>query len=178
MTGCDRILPPAVDPDGFAETADEIRFFAKVQRVGECWNWTGSKHPRGYGHYRLKGRTLRAHRVMFEWFYGPEAAEGLDVDHLCRNTSCVNPVHLEAVTHAKNVKRGETGKYPYGHRTHCDKGHEFTPGNTRRRSDCNGRVCIECGRAAQERYKDSHRDEIRLRDRERKRRLREARRQP
>ena len=155
MTGCERVLGTTVDPEGFPETPDERRFFAKVERRGDCWFWTGSRHPRGYGGFRLAGRTQRAHRVIFDWFYGPDIAVGLDIDHLCRNTSCVNPIHLEAVTHAENVRRGDVGKYPYGHRTHCDHGHEFTPENTRQRSDCNGRVCLTCAREADRRHKQS-----------------------
>lgn len=77
------------------------RFWSKVEKTPTCWLWTGAKHPHGYGQFDKRG----SHRVSFEFFYGPIRA-GMVLDHLCRNPSCVNPKHLEQVTHRENIKRG------------------------------------------------------------------------
>lgn len=53
--------------------------------------------------------NARAHRYAYELAYGP-IAEGLVIDHLCRNKPCVRPDHLEAVTNAENIRRGKNAK--------------------------------------------------------------------
>jgi len=100
---------------------DEARFWAKADRSGgpeSCWPWIStSVSQRGYGHFWLNGTTHRAHRVAYELTHGP-IPEGLMPDHLChtRDTECpggndclhrrcINPAHLELVTHAENVER-------------------------------------------------------------------------
>lgn len=86
----------------------ETRFnrFVEVQADG-CWLWTGRMNRHGYGqitaHYP-KDKTYRAHRLAYELYKGP-IPEGLHIDHLCCNASCVNPDHLEAVTSEENARR-------------------------------------------------------------------------
>jgi hypothetical protein len=73
--------------------------------VGPCVEWTGARQPgRGYGRLGIR----LAHRLAYEQARGP-IPDGLVIDHLCRNTGCVNPDHLEAVTQAVNVQRGLAG---------------------------------------------------------------------
>lgn len=70
-----------------------------------CWQWIGGSSPNGkYGRYKYKGRMYPAHTFMYEKYKG-KIPEGMEPDHLCKNTICVNPGHIEAVTHAENARR-------------------------------------------------------------------------
>lgn len=73
----------------------------------DCWFWNGSLNG-GYGRSNINGKQQYAHRLSYEAFVGP-IPEGMYLDHLCRNRSCINPEHLEIVTHAENIRRGEQG---------------------------------------------------------------------
>jgi formylmethanofuran dehydrogenase subunit E len=106
-----------------------------------CWNWTGTLSAGKYGSIYYEGRMQKAHRVMWRVRRG-EILEGMDLDHLCRNTRCVNPAHLEPVTRSENLRRSPLmGRN--SHKTHCKRGHEFTPDNTRTRPNGH-RTCIAC----------------------------------
>lgn len=119
------------------------RLMHRSDPVGDCWVWGGALGSNGYGYIRYEGSSKLTHRVTYELLVGPIPAE-LEIDHLCRNTGCINPEHLEAVSHAENVRRGEGGRY-WSRRTHCSKGHRYTDANTR--LDRKGaRVCRICTR--------------------------------
>ncbi len=81
------------------------RFWAKVDRSGECWLWTGNVYRDGYGQFYVERRQVRAHRWAYESEVGP-IPEGLVLDHLCRVRLCVRPSHLEPVTNRENLLRG------------------------------------------------------------------------
>lgn len=120
----------------------EDRFWLKVERGPEdkCWEWQGAR-SHGYGEITLNGKKCKAHRVAYELMVGP-IPEGLVLDHLCRNHPCVNPSHLEAVTHLENVRRGDSGKKDRI-KTHCPQGHRYWGKNLIRyqgRRYC--RVCL------------------------------------
>ncbi len=109
-------------------TRDE-RFWRKVDRSGECWIWQAAKDPHGYGRISRKidgVKVYLAHRYAYLTIVGP-IEEGLTLDHLCRNTSCVNPEHLEPVTLYENFKRGENPKIKAHLAGTCTKGHPLTP---------------------------------------------------
>ncbi len=135
---------PAITPD-LAE-----RFEERVERAGanQCWHWRGAKSKKGYGMLCYAGKNLRAHRLSYTAAVG-EIPVGLVIDHLCRNPACVNPAHLEPVTSGENTRRGMAGPLLLA-RTHCRRGHEFTPENTINpplwdRYKC--RACLEAHRA-------------------------------
>jgi hypothetical protein len=111
--------------------------------------WLAGKTPQGYGCFSPAGRRgmVGAHRVSYELAYG-SIPDGMEIDHLCRNPSCVAPLHLEAVTHAENARRGKAGVAVAAisrSKTHCPKGHEYTEGNTYRYPRGN-RACRTCRR--------------------------------
>jgi hypothetical protein len=85
------------------------RFWSKVDKRGpnECWEWTASRNWAGYGKFGVSTAhgVEGAHRVSL-WLSGRETPKGMHVDHLCRNPPCVNPNHLEVVTHRENLMRG------------------------------------------------------------------------
>lgn len=86
------------------KTAAE-RFWAKVRKTATCWLWRGATNKSGYGNFWDGERNVSAHRFAFG-----EVPEGLEIDHLCSVRNCVNPDHMEAVTHAENVRRSSRWK--------------------------------------------------------------------
>ncbi len=126
-----------------AQSSALARFHAKY-RVDDsgCWLWTASLgQGTGYGRFKVGGVTVRAHRWLYELTVGPVPA-GLELDHLCRVRHCVNPDHLEPVSHAVNMARHESY---WAMQTHCRNGHEFTPENIYRPPKApRRRQCIAC----------------------------------
>jgi hypothetical protein len=105
------------------KTVEEmVRFWNKVSipaNTKECWTWKASHFKNGYGCFRLRNHAVKAYRISYENAVGP-IPPGYTVDHLCRNKSCLNPAHLEAVSQRENVLRGrrsalnsgKSSKYP------------------------------------------------------------------
>jgi hypothetical protein len=108
---------------------DPERVWSKIDASGICWEWTDSLVRKGYGYVRWGGKYRRAHRVVWELLVGTLPA-GLEPDHLCRNRACVNPDHLEFVTHRVNTLRGNAPHANNARKTHCPHGHEYTEANT------------------------------------------------
>lgn len=139
------------------------RFWSKVEKTDSCWNWTGSLRN-GYGLFRFNGKIQSAHRVSFELIKG-KIPKGLELDHLCRNPSCVNSDHLEPVTGKENNARSDSLPAKNARKTHCKYGHEFTPENTYI-MNCGGRRCIICKNQYNKQYCQSHKEEIKLRNKQ------------
>ena len=106
----------------------EDRFWSKVERTDNCWNWKASKKD-GYGLFRYNNKTGKAYRFAYELLIG-EIPKDKQIDHLCRNHSCVNPQHLEVVSQKENIRRGFGVGVINAKKTHCPKGHEYSGENT------------------------------------------------
>lgn len=98
----------------------------------------------GYCKIKIKGKNLLEHRVAYERERG-KIPEGLVIDHLCRNPSCVNTEHLEVVTIGENTLRGISPSAINKRKTHCAAGHEYSTVNTHV-DKANKRKCRSCNR--------------------------------
>jgi len=130
-------------------------FLARIVFDSEtgCWLWHGQIGDSGYGRFR---HTM-AHRFSYEQFNGP-IPEGYEPDHLCRVRRCVNPEHLEAVTHRENVLRGEAPPAERARWTVCPNGHPYDEANTLRIGQ--HRSCRTCRRATRKRYKQRQKERM------------------
>ena len=131
----------------------EAVFWPKVDRSGgpdSCWTWEGKRDCLGYGLCHFAGEWF-AHRVAYRLAVGP-VPDGLELDHLCRNTSCANPAHLEPVTGAENIRRAVLARRE---RPHCANGHPYTAASL---YVLRGqRFCRTCGTGAARRYQERKR---------------------
>lgn len=132
------------------------RFWEKVDKRGpdECWIWTAATRH-GYGSMGFNGKMVYSHRWLYEQAVGP-IPDGLDLDHLCRNRKCVNPAHLEPVTTRENILRGEGQCAKNARKTHCKRGHEFTPENTYWHASTGRRRCRVCRRETSRKWRAEH----------------------
>lgn len=124
-------------------TTAEIVWQRFVRDESGCWTWTGALRGQGYGGYGAPNRV--AHRMVYELLVGP-IPDGLTLDHLCRNRLCVNPAHLEPVSLATNVMRGESPPARNARKTHCPQGHEYDEANTYINPSSGYRLCRACQR--------------------------------
>lgn len=120
---------------------------SKRDSASGCLRWQGAKNPKGYGEITVDNRRRAVHRIAHEVWIGP-IPEGFEIDHVaangCVHRDCIEPSHLEAVTHLENLARKPE-------RTHCKNGHEYTPENTRWSAPQAGRenrsrICRACRR--------------------------------
>ena len=151
---------------GFTSIPVEERFWAKVDQngsipshcpdLGPCWEWIAAKRWGGYGVFLMNRRCQPAHRVAYTLLVG-DIAEGLELDHLCRNPGCVNPSHLEPVSHKVNALRGISPAANAARQSACIWGHPFDLMNTHYRRD-GRRVCRVCVRNHNREYQVRRRE--------------------
>lgn len=133
---------------------DKQRFASKIEITASCWNWIAGKISTGYGELKINGMDLLAHRVSYEIHKG-KIPDGLELDHLCRNRICVNPNHLEAVTHKQNNVRGMVGLktgLKQKSKTHCPLGHPYSGDNLYINNKTYKRACKKCHCISQKEY--------------------------
>lgn len=83
---------------------DEARFDFYVHKTDTCWVWIGARRGgTGYGSFYSQGEGTLAHRYSYQRFVGP-IPDGFVIDHKCHNRACVNPDHLQVVTHKQNME--------------------------------------------------------------------------
>lgn len=114
---------------------ERIEYLSMPEPNSGCWIWMGSLDHNGYGKAGayingVREKESLAHRFSYREFVGA-IPHGMHVDHICRNRACVNPQHLQVLSHLENIRRADCSS---GHRntkkTHCPKGHEYSEDNT------------------------------------------------
>lgn len=141
-------------PRGRKPVDIELRFHKHytINWLTGCWEWDAPCAD-GYGRIWWEGRSVYPHRLAYQLYVGP-IPDGLHIDHTCHDPAvclggpscphrgCVNPDHLEPVTHAENTRRGGNAQR---RKTHCPQGHPYNEANTYRPpSSPKARACWTC----------------------------------
>lgn len=137
-----------LDPLPKVPLADRLAAGWKLDTESGCWVWQKAQTAAGYGQIGEGGKVLYTHRVAYELHVGP-IPDGLQIDHLCRNTSCCNPGHLEVVTAAENTRRNEAPASVTNRTGVCQYGHLIAGDNVYSPASRDERSCRECKRRRQ-----------------------------
>lgn len=117
---------------------DIERFWSYVDKTDTCWLWNGRLNDeRGYARLRIGRKFKYAHVYSYE-LAKEKPRKGTELDHLCRVRHCVNPAHLEPVTHKVNMERSS-----HATRTHCRSGHPYS-GDNLYINPAGSRACRAC----------------------------------
>lgn len=119
----------------------------EYEPMSGCWLWTGALCSSGHAQITYRKRRWMLHRFTYTQLVG-SIPDGLVLDHLCCNRACCNPHHVEPVTAAENIRRGDVG-WNHRDKTHCPQGHPYDEENTYRYK--NKRMCRTCMAAATKR---------------------------
>lgn len=130
-----REYPPTID-----------RLLGRSVEIDGCWVYQGPTDAKGYARVRHEGRKVFGHRYVWTFFFG-EWPEGMTFDHLCKNTSCLNPWHGDIVPVAVNSARNSNAA-----KTHCPQGHEYDGANLKT-GNYKGRYCRTCSQEANRAYR-------------------------
>lgn len=129
------------------------RFWSKVDKSGDCWLWLAGISGHGYAQFYFGGKQTNASRYALEQKIGRPLQRDELACHRCDNTRCVRPDHLFVGTASENMLDAvRKGRLPSANRekTHCMRGHEFTPENTLRpANEPHRRKCRQCRRDRQ-----------------------------
>lgn len=150
------MVSPMTDP-----TLEILKcFWKKVNKTSACWLWIGEKNNPSYGSKYGRFRNKMAHRFSYQIHKG-EISKGLEIDHLCRVTLCVNPDHLEAVTHKINMDRSmcPSGINVRKKVSKCGLPYDYV-------RPTGGRGCRNCDRIKDHKYYAENKEEILRKDRE------------
>lgn len=142
----------------------EQRFWSKVRKSSHCYDWQAALSAKGYGAFWGGERMIAAHRFAYELEHG-SIPPGTEIDHKCRNRRCVRASHLEAVTHAENIRRGDSvraacegARRKWRAAKCCERGHRWAPENTYTNPTTRRRECRTC-RLARDRSRRPRRKE-------------------
>jgi len=143
-----------ITPDVIAAALNRLQTRVDIDLRTNCVNWTGTLRS-GYAVLSVDGHSYSGHRIIAVMFGLMPGASPLYIDHTCMNKRCINPEHLNAVTHAENIKRAyERGECQTSgicltnkNKTHCPRGHKYTDSNTYMRPDRKFRQCRICRNA-------------------------------
>jgi len=130
------------------------RFWDKVKITDSCWEWQAWRRN-GYGMFSCDGKDVQAHRYAYE-LMEDKIPDGLFIDHHCKNPKCVNPAHLEPVTNAENIRRGNSPPVINSKKTHCPLGHPLLGNNIYLHPKTNTRECKLCRNARNKSYYAKH----------------------
>ena len=130
---CDAIVNDVTHKIEFKENIEDLikRILPKIKvsKVG-CWEWLGRTVKDGYGNINVNKKRISIHRILYKYYHGKLDSE-LEIDHICRNRVCCNPLHLEQVTHKENVLRGFSLNAINARKTLCIRGHSLSGDNIR-----------------------------------------------
>ena len=144
------------------------RFLEKVEfplknNPTRCWVWVGScggyTDRNNYGRFWYKEHNVSAHRFSYQFISKKQIPDGYEIDHLCKNTRCVNPEHLQPLPHSENSNHSDNPMALNSRKTHCINGHELSGENLYIKKNGN-RLCYACNKIRTKKYREENKDQM------------------